>query len=165
MKTNLSVLMRVLMAVAMVMAWALGAPPAMAQNVSAPGLYDFRAYSLTGLQATVASASTVNPTNAVVRLFKGAGIAVFPSVVSTNTSDTGTVTFTYSVSPDGTNYATQNRLTHAVTLNGTNTVIGYTNFSRATGLDNAKWFKLVSIQSGSSNTVTIGGVTTFSFLP
>ena len=114
---------------------------------------------LTGVTASLPYASTNSCTNSTVLLHKNLGLAVFPSIVCTNTAAATAVTFNFVPSYDGTNYATSGALKLILTLNGTNTVVGWTNWS-ADVLNNVYNLKLLNIvNADTTNAVTCNGVT------
>jgi hypothetical protein len=96
------------------------------------------------------------PTNNVISLRQGQGMAVAVSFAGTNASATGAFVINWAVSLDGTNYQTANFLSFNNTVTGTTGVVGYTNFP-STVLNNALYITPASIQ----NTCTPGsaGVT------
>lgn len=116
----------------------------------------FTLNTLGGLQATTANSATSNPTNAIAGVNDG-GFAITTSFTGSNSSDTGNVTYTFYPSLDGTNFASAGALTFAVASNGTNTVIGFTNFAAA-NVGNARYVQLYSIANAAGHTITNNNV-------
>ena len=118
--------------------------------------------SLPGVPVRVPATSVVTPSNATFQLPAPGEVASYVTVTPASSS-TGVVYYNYVFSPDGVTYGTEVH-PHAVSLNGTATVVAYTNFARAAGFGNAAFIKLTSISNTSSVQVTNNDVTVFSFL-
>ncbi len=111
--------------------------------------------------------ASVTITNETTRTFNGAGIslpanndgiAISPVMVTTNSAAVDAITFTFEVSIDGTNYCTLTPFTYSPKLNGTTTVIGYTNWGKPL-LANAKYIRLKSIATAAgTNTLTVSAL-------
>ena len=136
--------------------------PGVGQVVQPGGKFSSVSSSLTGLQATVAGTSVVSPTNATFQISAPGDVASYVTVTPASSS-TGVLYYNYVFSPDGVTYGTEVH-PHVVTLNGTATVVAYTNFMRAAGFGNAAFVKLTSISNTSSVVITNNNVTVFSFL-
>ena len=84
------------------------------------------------------------------------GIAVSAYVAGTNAT-TSQVGLGFATSLDGTNYSTTVTHWHLLTLNGTTAVRSYTNFP-ASGLDNARKFKLLTVTNGHTASIFLTNV-------
>lgn len=100
---------------------------------------------------TLTNAQTVTYNSAALYVRKNQGLAIMPWIASSDAAN-GAVTFTFDVSADGTNYTTSTPFTYAPTLNGTTSVIGYTNWS-STILNNVRYIRLRSIANAHTNTI------------
>jgi hypothetical protein len=115
--------------------------------------------ALTGIPASITASTTTNVA-AAVRLTQGAGIAFTPIFVGSNTVSTA-VTYTYQLSPDGTNWSTAasgvspyigGAMTRTNAVNGLTSVVGYHLFTPAE-LIGARYIRLYSIANASANSI------------
>jgi hypothetical protein len=117
---------------------------------------EYRTNAFSGVTSTLATNASYTCTNSTVVLRKDRGLSIWASFVTTNTVATGNVTFNF-VAGNGSVYGTS-LITATFPLNGTNTVIGYTNFP-ATVIGNARSLKLYSITNAeTTNAVTVNWV-------
>lgn len=89
----------------------------------------------------------------VITLRHGNGIAIIPIVGCTNGSTAASgVGFKFDVSADNITWTTTMPLTNVVTMNGTNTIVGYTLFGPAV-LDHVRYIRLAQIINLNTNTI------------
>jgi hypothetical protein len=112
--------------------------------------------TFSGIQASVTNAASISPTNSIITVRQGKGLAVLPTFWGTGASSAN-VTFTFNVSADGTNYTTTGPLTAVIALNGTTPVTGYTLFD-PTELNNVKYLKLSTIANAGAVGCVISNV-------
>lgn len=109
----------------------------------------------TTLCVTNATTNTINGDAFYVRKNQGVGITAWLN--TTNTAANDIVYFTFTVSPDGTNYTTTTPFTNHVTLNGTTAVVAFTNWP-ATLLNNVQYMRLKSIGTAGTNSLWISNL-------
>lgn len=86
---------------------------------------------------------------------QGAGFSFTPHFYSTNTAAISNAVFHIQLSADGTNYSTTSPLTYTAALNGTNLVVGYTNYSGAQ-VGDAKFARLSKVVGdGGTNAIVV----------
>lgn len=110
----------------------------------------------TNTTISVASSNTLSINSAPQYVRKTQGMAIMPAFAGTNTG-TANVAFTFAVSPDGTNYNSTSDFTLTVAMNGTNAIIGYTNWP-ALYLDNVRYIRLKSIYNYHTNNVFVSNI-------
>jgi hypothetical protein len=99
----------------------------------------------------VKGGTTTNVNSQWVRVFRGRGFAFYPLFAGTNAASTGTNTFLFDLSPDGTNASTTTTLSATFAGNGLTGVQGYTNFGPDL-CDNAYAVRLRSIANNDQST-------------
>ena len=129
-----------------------------ASALEIPSYIDKSGEFLTNASFTVGTNSSTSITNGQYKpmpVQPGVGFAFQPIIAGTNAAANTNVTFYIQFSLDGTNYSTTNGVSYTAKLNGTNDVIGYTNFPAAY-IDNAKWARLGSIfVDGGTNSAVV----------
>lgn len=138
-----------LMAMVMVMvAWG---PPAQAQTVAGGITYG----TFSGIPATIAESSTTNAVSGAVLVRQSRGMGLF-ATFTVATNSIGSITVSYNVSLDGTNYSSTRPIRWVIdsTLtNSTGVVIAYTNVP-ATYLGNVRYLKTASVVNAATNALS-----------
>lgn len=134
---------------------ALASVSAFAQDL-APIIATF-ALTTTNFAGSGTSNYTILPTygGQTVTLKAHNGIAIMATVGCTNgTTAASPVGFKFELSPDNVTWTTTLPITNSVTMNGTNTVTGYTLFPYTT-LDHMRYIRLAQIINGQTNIINL----------
>lgn len=115
-------------------------------------IIDYRVETFSGVQEEIDPASSVTPTNSVIRLGKQSGMSIW-ATVSSEAAATGNVTFRFAPSYDGTNFSTTT-IDHVVVLSGTNVLTGWTNLPPS-ALGNVRFLRLQQISNSSASNVVV----------
>lgn len=147
---------KVLFSLIAVLAMTLGA-----SALQIPSYINQSAQFITNATLTVGTNSTTTITNnqwKPMAIQPGVGFAFQPIFRGTNEAANTNVAFYINFSLDGTNYSTTNGVVYTEKLDGTNTVVGYTNIP-ASVCDNALWAQLtkVVVADGTNSAVSITG--------
>jgi hypothetical protein len=98
-----------------------------------------------------------NITSQAVQVFRDRGLSIMPLQVAATASNVSSVTYTFDVSADRTNWSTTGPIQFSLPLNGITPVRGFTNISKS-ALDNVYWIRLTSIADANTNQVWITNV-------
>lgn len=112
------------------------------------------------VNATTPPATTGVSSNIIsqaVQIFRDRGLAIMPLQAAATASNVSSVTYTFDVSSDRTNWSTTGPIQFTLPLNGTTAVRGYTNINK-TLLDNVYWIRLTSIADANTNQVWVSNV-------
>lgn len=133
----------------------LASPPARAADSPADVTHLGTLLTNTTLCVTNATTNTLNGAAFYVRKNQGAAITLLMN--TTNTAADDLVYLKFQVSADKTNWNTLNRYAIAPALNGTTSVVLYTNLV-PTLLNNVRWIRLQSIGTAGTNSLWISNL-------
>ena len=111
-----------------------------------------RSGSFTPFTSNVAYNSTSNGVGTAVSVLQGQSLTIWPRI-HCSTNSTATMTFSFNVSPDGSNWTTTLPIAVTATANGKSTVMTFSNVA-SSAIAGVKQIRLDQVINGDTNTST-----------